>query len=773
MMGNPSDENAEVFDGRIGRVFSTSRSSWPPRPTAAEDAPNVVVVLVDDMGYSDVGCFGSEIRTPNIDGVAAEGVRLANFHVNPFCSPTRASLLTGRNSHAVGMGSVANVDPGFPGYTSVIDPGQPTAAEIFRDAGYSTFMVGKWHLSKDAELNEAGDRSSWPLQRGFDEYYGILEAMTNLHHPHRLYEGNSVVEVDEYPEGYYLTDDLTDRAIRMMKGCKAADPSRPFFLYFAHLAVHAPLHAKPEDVERYRGMYEQGWDSLREERLTEQIRLGIMPEGTRLPPRNLEEGEHVVAWAELSDLEKQIFARHMEVYAGMVDSVDQSVGRLRDALSEMGELDNTIFVVLSDNGASREGNEQGGSHYHRGASREPGKRTQSREFLEIDARYLEDMGGPNTWPHYPRGWAMACNTPFRLYKITTYAGGHQVPFVLSWRHGFANLGGQIRHQYAHVTDLLPTLLELTGIDPAVGHPDAPAMDGESFVPTITEPGAPSRHHEQYYESFGHRAYYAEGWEAVSFRIPDTAFSQEQWQLFDLTRDPTQVDDLADEHPERLRDLIERWDRAAHENHVYPLHEGGGISMLIRPPWEQRFVRPVRLTPGTPTLERYRSSRLISDRSFVVRVDWDPKKGDEGVLFAHGGQESGYVLYLEDGALVYAHNSSGEVRTLEPVAVTEGSRQCSLHVTAPGGGRWDIELVTDTGGRALGEGFPQLSGFIPFEGIDVGADRRSPVLWDLYQKRGAFPFSGALHAVTYEPGESAPDAATVAVERYRQQGPAFE
>lgn len=768
-MTTPSTEDAEVFDGRIGRVFSTSEPSWPPRPTAPEGAPNVVVVLVDDMGYSDVGCFGAEIRTPNIDDMAAEGVRLTNFHVNPFCSPTRASLLTGRNSHAVGMGSVANVDPGFPGYTSVIDPQQPTAAEIFRQAGYSTFMVGKWHLSKDAELNEAGDRSSWPLQRGFDEYYGILEAMTNLHHPHRLYEGNSVVEVDEYPDDYYLTDDLTDRAIRMMKGCKAADPSRPFFLYFAHLAVHAPLHAKSEDVERYRGMYEQGWDALREQRLAEQVRLGIMPEGTRLPPRNYEEGEHVVAWDELGDLEKQLFARYMEVYAGMVDNVDQSVGKLRDALTEMGELDNTVFVVLSDNGASREGNEQGGSHYHRGASREPGKRTQSRDFLEIDARYMEDMGGPNTWPHYPRGWAMACNTPFRLYKITTYAGGHQVPFVLSWPDGLGHLGGAIRHQYAHVTDLLPTLLDLCGLD----DPDTAPMDGVSFNPVMASGEVVSKHREQYYESFGHRAYYAEGWEAVSFRVPDTPFSKEQWQLFDLTSDPTQVDDLAQEHPQVVRDLIERWDQAARDNQVYPLHEGGGISMLIRPPWEERFVEPVRLTPGTPTLERYRSSRLISDRSFVVRVDWDLHPGDEGVLFAHGGQESGYVLYLRDGVLVYAHNYSGEVRTLDPVAVGEGSRQLELRVNAPGGGRWDVELLTDTGGRAVGEGFQQLSGFIPFEGIDVGADRRSPVLWDLYQERGAFPFTGVLHAVTYEPGDLAPDAATVAVERYRQQGPAFE
>ncbi|MFD7407831.1 sulfatase-like hydrolase/transferase [Streptomyces sp. NPDC059866] len=292
-------------------------------------------------------------------------MRYANFHVTPLCSPTRAALLTGRNSHAVGVGMVSNIDPGFPGYTSELPANQPVMAEVMRANGYSTLMVGKWHLCKDSDLNEAGDKTSWPLQRGFDQYYGFLEAMTNLHHPHRLYEGNSVVDTDRYPEGYYLTDDLTDRATRMIREVKSAKPDKPFFIYFAHGAVHAPLQVKAEHIRRQRGRYAIGWDELRARRLAPQVELGIVPEGTRLPPRNFEEGLDVQPWESYSPRERELFARYMEVYAAMVESIDQSVGRLRGLLEEMGEWENTIFIFTSDNGASCEGFDKGSTQYHR------------------------------------------------------------------------------------------------------------------------------------------------------------------------------------------------------------------------------------------------------------------------------------------------------------------------------------------------------------------------------------------------------------------------
>ncbi|MYI18728.1 MAG: sulfatase-like hydrolase/transferase, partial [Acidimicrobiia bacterium] len=351
------------FEGRIGRVFSTSEPWWPQKPAAPAGAPNVVIVLADDLGYSDVGCYGSEIPTPAIDTLAAAGLRYSNFHVTPMCSPTRAALLTGLNPHLAGMGFVANADPGFPGYAGELPRNQPSLAEMMRANGYATLAVGKWHLCTPADLSDAGDRNSWPLQRGFDQYYGFLEALTNFHHPHRLYEGNSAVQTDEYPEGYYLTDDLTDRAVRMIREVRLSDPDKPFFLYYAHGAVHAPLHAPAADIARHRGRYDGGWDRLREERLARQIELGIVPPGTVLPPRNTEPGEDVREWDLLSANQRKVMARYMEVYAAMIESVDRSVAAIRNTLEDLGELDNTIFVFTSDNGASREGGEWGTPSY--------------------------------------------------------------------------------------------------------------------------------------------------------------------------------------------------------------------------------------------------------------------------------------------------------------------------------------------------------------------------------------------------------------------------
>ena len=435
---------------------------------SAKGRPNVVVVLADDLGFSDIGCYGSEIPTPNLDAFAAEGVRYTNFRVTPLCSPTRAALMTGLNAHAAGIGFPTQIDPGFPGYASELPLHQPILPEILRDAGYATLMVGKWHLCREEDFSEAGSRHNWPLQRGFDQFYGFLEALTNFHHPHRLYEGNSVVHVDQYPDGYYLTDDLTDRALRMIREVRAADQDKPFFLYFAHGAVHAPMHAKEEDIQRHRGRYDAGWDLVREARLASQIRQGVMPPGTQLPPRNGEEGQAVDAWADLNDDERTVFARYMEVYAAMVDNLDQSVGRLRALLEELGELDNTIFVFSSDNGAARL-TDQGrpradgatttdtGTPNYFGYMQDP--RPGSDVTPDLLAR-LDDIGGPTTWPHYPRGWAMACNTPFRLYKFSTHRGGQQSPFIFSWPARLGRPNSVVRRQYTHITDVLPTLVEL-------------------------------------------------------------------------------------------------------------------------------------------------------------------------------------------------------------------------------------------------------------------------------------------------------------------------
>ena len=761
----------EGFGGSIGETFSRSTPNWPDRPTAPSGSPNVVFVIADDLGYSDLGCYGSEIQTPNIDKLAGAGLRYTNFHVTPLCSPTRAAFMTGRNNHAVGMGYVANIDPGFPGYSSELPANQPSIPENLRANGYSTLAVGKWHLAKDADLTETGDKSSWPLQRGFEQYYGFLEALTNFWHPHRLYEGNSAIHLDQYPDGYYLTDDLTDRAVRMMKDVKASNPTKPFFLYFAHGAVHAPLHAKPGDIEKYRGVYDVGWDVIRDRRFARQKEIGVVASNAVLPPRNTEPNEDVQAWAELSESQKRLYARYMEVYAGMVDSIDQSVGRLVATLEELGELDNTIFIFTSDNGASREGNLLGARSYFRGFAGTGDNASHRQEDFEN----LDEIGGPSSWPHYPRGWAMACNTPFRLYKITTHRGGHQVPFVMSWPKRIASRGEVYRRQFTHIVDMLPTLLEFVGLDPMTERNGLRADDlqGTSFAYTVDSPDSPERHTEQYWECIGHRAYYRDGWEAVTFHVPRTSFKNEKWQLFDTRNDPTQANDLAESMPEKVAELVAAWDVAARENQVYPLSEGVRLEHLWRPPSERAYAQPTRILPGTGTLERFRSAKLVQGRSFRIEIDVLCTNSNQGILVAHGGQENGYVVYVEDGKLHFEQNNGLGMKACLPVDLPAECQMIAVDVTAPGDKTWSVGLEVDEVKHPATQGFFQPYAFLPYEGIDVGLDRRSPVSWDLHLRHGTFPFDGVIRSVTYIPGPTAPDVGPHVIEEAIQLGLAID
>jgi arylsulfatase A-like enzyme len=755
------------FQGRVGRTFAGSESWWPERPTAPAGAPNVVVMLVDDLGYADVGCYGAEIDTPAIDALASRGVRYTNFHSTPMCSPTRAALLTGLNPHDAGVGSVPHSDAGFPGYAMELTEHASTLAEILRDNGFATMAVGKWHLTLDALHNAAADKRSWPCQRGFERYYGVLDAFTNLHHPHRIVCDNHQVDVDQYPDGYFFTDDLTDQAIAMIREVKTARPDRPFFLYFSHAAVHAPLHAKPDDIDKYRGRYDAGWDRIRHERFARQQELGVVEEGTRLAPRNDEPNNEVQSWDELTDDEQLLFARHMEVYAGAVDNVDQNLARLVDSLEELGELDNTIFIFTSDNGASREGEAMGTSAYY--------VHLLQGDDVEADLARLDDLGGPKTTPHYPRGWAMAGNTPFRLYKLNTHAGGHSVPFVFSWPAGLGD-HGTFRRQYTHVTDVLPTLLDLIGIErPATrnGQPVKP-LAGTSFRTTLEVPDAASGHREQHYENIGHRGYYRDGWEVVTLHQPMSPFSDEEWELYDLGADPTELHDLRDAHPDKVRELAEAWERAAWDNQVYPLDEGSTIRYLLRPPWVDAFGDPVTIPAGTPTLERWRSVQLIWFRAFRMTVSLDFRSGDQGYLVAHGDQGSGYGLYVLDDELVFVHNDGrGRLRSVSGGEVRPGTTEIVADLSAPGMNLWDLSLSVDGEVGGHERELPMLFGMAPFEGIDVGIDRRSPVSWEIYERFGPFAWSGTLHDVRFEPGEPAHDSPTRMVDLIRQMGARFE
>ena len=759
------------FGGKVGRVFATSEPSWSHAP-AREGSPNIVVMMCDDLGFADLGCYGSEIPTPNIDRLADEGVRFTDYHSTPMCSPTRAALLTGLEPHRAGMGHVAHSDPGFPGYEMQLTPFAPTLAEVLRGAGYQTLMVGKWHLTKDSNANDAGDRSSWPLQKGFDRYYGFLDGFTNLHHPHRLIEDNHALAIDEYPEGYFLTDDLTDRAVSMIRESKASDPTKPFLLYHAQGAVHAPLHAKAADIERHDDVYRAGWDAIRQARYERQLELGVIPPGAPLAPRNSEPGDDVPAWDELSEDRKLLFAKYMAVYAAMVDNIDQNVARLRTALEELGEWDNTIFVFTSDNGGSREGEADGTSAYlrtlHFG-------RTGAEEPFDEDLARIEEMGGPTTFPHYPRGWAMVSNTPFRLYKINAHRGGHSVPFIVSWPAGGIP-AGELRNQFVHVTDLLPTLLGLAGVQrPAIWRGVPPLeLAGEDVGAALFDAAAEGRTKDVVIENEGHRGYRRGHWEAVTRHEERTSFSEEPWELFDMSTDPSQVRDLAAVEPDRLAELIEAWDVAAWDNQIFPLDEGTGYRYLLRPPWTERYDRPVVFGPQTPSLDRWRSQRLILWRDVTITASVTLADGDCGVLVAHGDQGGGYALYVDDTSeLVAVHNGYGVEREVRGPVVEPGDHDLELRITCPGGNLWDLALAVDGTEVASDTGFRLLMAMAPFQGIDIGIDRRSPVSWALHERHGAFPFSGTLHHVAYQPGDPAPDSPAGFLDMLRDWGRTFE
>ncbi|MET4612053.1 arylsulfatase A-like enzyme [Rhodococcus sp. PvR044] len=760
----PHARGYEGFAGRIGRTTDDSTPSWAPVPSAAPGSPNVVVVLIDDMGYSDIGPFGSEIDTPNLDRLAASGVRLTNYHTTPLCSPSRAALLTGLNPHRAGYGFVANADPGYPGLRLELADDVLTLPEILRASGYATYAVGKWHLVRDANLRPGANRDSWPTQRGFDRYYGSLEGLNSFYYPNQLVSDNSAVDVDEYPENYYLTDDLTDKAIGYLKDLRAHDADKPFFLYFAHVAMHGPLQAKPADVAKYRGRYAEGWDALRESRFAAQLAQGLFPPGTERAPRNSEAGFDVPKWDSLTPEQQRRFARYMEVYAGMVDSVDQSVGRVLDTIEQLGELDNTIVVFTSDNGGTAEGGPEGTRSYF-------------SQFAHVtdpdwvgDVPHDEELiGTAKLGVHYPRGWGQASNTPFRFYKGQSFAGGVRVPFVLSWPNGLRKQDGDtgIREQFTYVTDLAPTLLGLVGIDPPTVRGGLPAkeFDGVDASAVLRDGTVPSSHTEQYTEMTGNRGYYRDGWKLLALH-PGPDVDAPRWQLFDVRTDPTELHDLADRLPEKVDELAAAWDEAAWANTVFPLLSGGALA--VRRPAEQALSRPVRILAGTPPLERYRSSKLIAFRDFEIAAELGGSgfaRGDEGVLVAHGDPQGGYLLYIEDGHLVFGLNSYGRYTSVDAGPVPVGASRLEVSATVAPRLRWDFTVLVD--GVAAGEllGQVQLVGMAPWTGISVGVDAHGPVSWDLRQRRGPFRYTGALRAVTYTPGPvQVPGGAIERIER---------
>ena len=747
------------FGGRIGSTWRDSEPWWPPEPAPPAGSPNIVLIVLDDVGYAQLGCYGSDIETPVIDGLAASGVRLANFHTTALCSPTRVCLLTGRNHHRSGMGRIADLAIGYPGYWGKPPRENGYLPEVLRAAGYASYAVGKWHLSPEDETSMAASRATWPLARGFERWYGFHGGETHQFVPALYYDNHAVRPPRSVQEGYHLTEDIADRAIEFVGDLRAVDAAKPFFLYFATGACHSPHQPPRRWLERYRGRFDLGWDAWREEVFARQLASGLLPAGTALSPRP----PWVPPWNTLTAREQAVGARFMECFGGFLSHTDEQIGRLLAFLRERGELHNTLVCLVSDNGASSEGGAEGSINDVRLVNIDPA--SPDEMFARID-----EIGGPLTHNNYPWGWTMAGNTPFKRWKREVHEGGVADPCIISWPRG-TELGlvaaGAIRHQFAHAIDVAPTLTELAGIpvpDQIDGIAQTP-VDGISFaylLPAGAE-SEPGRHQTQYFEMLGSRAIYHRGWKAVTFhpvgplyddQNPNAPFEDDVWELYHVATDLSECRDLAQQEPGLLAELIELWWAEARRNQVLPLDN--------RPLWSLVHPKPDHREPrdefryhqgGAPVPEAVAVN--VRNRSHVITVDLTVPAAaaasgaasaalTDGVLLALGSVLGGWSLHIIGGRLRYVHNLYGKERHV----VESGE------IITPGEHRVEYAFSKDDGlggtgvlrcdGREVGSGV--IPRFTPasFNGTGVGLTcgyEWGPAIGTGYT--APFPFPGTI------------------------------
>ncbi len=547
---------AAGFPGVIGRTAADSKPSQLGAVKAKAGSPNIVYIVLDDTGFSDIHCYGSEVSTPNIDALAAGGLQYTCFHTKAICSPTRASLLTGRNSHSVGMKELAGDDQGYPHSRGRVTPAAATVAQMLGANGYSTMGVGKWHLVPASDMKASGSREHWPLQKGFDRWYGFLSGWTDQYHPD-LVEDNHAVQRPDRPD-YHFSVDITGKAIEMMSDKQAADPQKPFFLYMAFGATHAPVQVPKRYIDKYVSTFEKGWDRIREERYRRQLQMGVIPPNTELPPRN--PGDP--AWNSLSEEERTVYTRFMAAFAGFLEHTEEQIGRVIQYLKQNDLFDNTAIFLLSDNGGAPEAGIQGGFVHPYGDT------TTVHQMYE----HLDELGSEKSQPLYQRPWAMASDTPFKFYKLWPYRGGVQTPFVVSWPAQIRAPGR--RKQFIDVIDITPTVLEITGIKaPEVFHgvPQIP-VQGKSIRATFDNPDSPPPRDTQYFELWGSRGIWHNGWTAIGAHRPGTDFDTDRWELYHVDADFAEAADLAKQYPEKLDELKKLWWSEAAKNGALPLLE---------------------------------------------------------------------------------------------------------------------------------------------------------------------------------------------------------
>lgn len=728
-----------VFQGKIGKTLADTKESRPQTLAKAPDgAPNVVWILLDDVGYGATSAFGGLIETPNIDRLANQGLRYTNFHTAAYSAPTRAALLTGRNTHSAHFGFFAHNSYDTPGYDGYLPFEKGTVAEILRENGYNTYAVGKYHLTHPSDATQAGPFNRWPTGRGFDHYYGFPpEAWgTDQWHP-TLYRDTQ--REPEDPQGRHVTELLANEAVKFISDQKSAAPNKPFFLYFAPGAAHAPHQVAKEWIDKYKGKFDLGWDKYRETVLNNQKEKGLVPANTKLAPQN----PGVKAWENLSSDEKKVYLRHIEVYAGFVSQTDHEIGRIVDFIEQIGQLDNTLIAVLiGDNGA-----EGGAREYGRFLSTNPDDTRE--QVLAQEVKNLDKLGTEFSQALYPDGWAAATNTPFRYYKsYANFEGGTHDPLILFYPNKIKEKGG-VRNQYSYVDDILPTTVELTGAKvPTVinGYPQEP-IEGTSLAYTI-EPenkNLAERHTVQYHEMTGSYAIYKDGWKA-SFphdrakRIP---VSEEKWHLYNVREDFNELNDLAAQNPDKVKELAELFDAEAWKYNVYPLKDNWEIkNQNIFGDTKRWVLRPGNYFTSFSLLRFYNNSYSITASAEIA------KTGNQGVLFSVGGNASGLSLYVKDKKLWFAYNTDGKLIELSSEkAIPEGNVELKADVAYSNEGKNKaITLFINNekvATKDLGKiGTPRNS----VEGLDVGTDRGTSVSTSY---PAPFSFTGKLSDIVIE------------------------
>ncbi|NTX14718.1 arylsulfatase [Myxococcus sp. CA051A] len=740
---------------KIGLTYQDSKPDFPRQPNAPERAPNVLLVLLDDVGYGWSSAFGGRVSMPTAERLARSGLKYCQFHTTALCSPTRAALLTGRNHHSAASGVIGEIGTGYPGYTGIIPKSCGTIAETLQQNGYGTAWWGKNHNVPDNQTSAAGPFDNWPTQRGFDYFYGFIGGETDQFRP-ALYRGTEPVEAGRTPEeGYQLTRDLADDCIGWMRQQKSIAPQRPLFLYFAPGAGHAP-HQPPLDWRgRHQGKFDQGWDAYREEVFKRQIELGVVPPDAKLTARPAE----IPAWDSFDDEQKQLFSRMAENYADFLSHADHEVGRVVQALDDLGELENTLVLyIIGDNGSSAEGTLTGTLNEMLTLG---GYAPDLQQLLDRQ----DEIGLPGTSPHYPVGWAWAGDTPFQWTKqVASHFGGTRNPMIVSWPREITEGGGS-RFQFHHIIDIAPTLLEVIGItEPTMmkGTPQKP-IEGVSLAYTFDEKAedAPSTRTTQYFEMFGNRALYRDGWMAscrhgrLPWQTVGTAdFAKDRWELYDLRGDYSQAVDVAARHPEKLRELQDLFMVEAAKYDVLPLDDRfiERADVTLRPSW---FYGRKRVTfySGMTYLPEG-SAPKTNNISYTLTVGADlPSEGTEGVLVCVGGDMGGWSLYVKDRRLVYHYNFFDVERheAVSDIEVPTGRVELKLAFTNESdtlGGPASARIFIN--GKDVGHvAIPrQCRGRFSTECMDVGMDSRSPVSRG-YLDRGTFPFTGRIEYATFD------------------------